>query len=105
MTDKPPKQSGRHIDVENYHIKVIDDPGDANILSRATRRTRATVIVPDAGLSATDVIVRGDVLILHSGTIEFGSSRDTSAHISTDVLAAALKLAGWKVKRPGEPGV
>ena len=104
MTDRPPKQSGRHVDVGNYHVKVIDDE-DPNILSRATRRTKSTVIVSDAGLAATDVIVRGDVLILLSGTIELGPSRDTSAHISTDVLAAVLKLAGWKVKRPGEPGV
>jgi len=104
MTGKPPRQSGRHVDVENYHVKVIDDE-DPNILSRATRRTKATTILSDAGLSATDVIVRGDVLILLSGTIELGPRHDHSTHISTDVLATVLKLAGWKVKRPGEPGV
>ena len=97
----PPKQSGVHVDVGNYRVVVIDDK-DPNILSRATRRTKATMIVQDAGLAATDVIVRGDVLILLSGTIELGPSNDTSAHIPADVLATVLRFAGWKIKRPGE---
>lgn len=100
----PPKQSGVHADVGNYRVVVIDDDDKPDILSRAVQRTKAAVMSSRSGMSAKGLVVKKDCIVLSSDLLGAapGSGRSESRYIPADVLATALRFAGWKVKRPGE---
>lgn len=97
MTDRPHRQSGPPITIGDYLVRVIDDEVHSDVLSKATRTNPALVVGYQSGTTAREIIVRKDRVDMIAG--------QDNRHIPADVLATVLKLAGWKVKRPGEPGV